>query len=122
MVVLVDPDPDRAWDVVGPYCMHDMREYAGWLRTGRGGSGPHHDVADLDDLRASRMYRVLTPEECVEHIRRTGVLVLHPLVGGLPPEVAWPSIEAITEKVLPALMTDASRAPIDPVVSSEGER
>jgi hypothetical protein len=28
---------------------------------------------------------------------------LHPLIGGLPPEIAWPYLETVGENVLPAL-------------------
>jgi hypothetical protein len=32
-----------------------------------------------------------------------GSVVLHPLIGGLPPDQAWPSLELIAAKVLPNL-------------------
>ena len=63
--------------------------------------------------RASGMYRVLTPEACVELGRglgERGVLVLHPLMGGLPPELGWQSLELFDAKVLPALAGDPPSA------------
>jgi hypothetical protein len=32
-----------------------------------------------------------------------GPLVMHPLVGGMPVEEAWKSVQLLTDKVLPAL-------------------
>jgi len=39
----------------------------------------------------------------VAHVRAKGVLLLQPLCGGLPPDLAWPSLELVASKVLPAL-------------------
>ena len=37
-----------------------------------------------------------------------GVFLTQPLCGGLPPELAWPSMELLVDKVLPAVSGAAS--------------
>jgi hypothetical protein len=52
------------------------------------------------------MYHVLTPTECVTMLRALPagrIFVLHPLMGGLPAEVAWSSLRLLETEVLPAL-------------------
>ena len=39
----------------------------------------------------------------VEVVRRQGSLALHPLCGGIPPAVAWESLELLVSEVQPAL-------------------
>jgi hypothetical protein len=58
---------------------------------------------DVDSLRTSGAYVVITPDECVARIRETGSLMLHPLMGGLDPDLAWESLELIASKVIPRL-------------------
>jgi hypothetical protein len=63
-------------------------------------------VQTLDEVRASRRYRFLTPEQLIAEIRdadQYGPLVMHPLVGGMPVDEAWKSVQLLTGKVLPAL-------------------
>jgi alkanesulfonate monooxygenase SsuD/methylene tetrahydromethanopterin reductase-like flavin-dependent oxidoreductase (luciferase family) len=107
-VNLVHPDPEAAWAQVGHHCMHDMTTYASWLAAGRGGSGPYVPVADLDELRATGEYNIVTPERCVELVAEYGTLEMHPLVGGLSPEVAVASLDLIEREVLPAVAARAT--------------
>jgi hypothetical protein len=63
-------------------------------------------VQTLDEVRASGRYRFLTPEQLIAEIRdadQYGPLVMHPLVGGMPVDEAWKSVQLLTGKVLPAL-------------------
>ena len=57
--------------------------------------GPYEMTDDVDSLRTSGAYVVLTPDECVARVRETGSLMLHPLMGGLDPDLAWESLELI---------------------------
>lgn len=99
----VAEDPDRAWAEIGPHLLRDARTYAGWMSDG------HETVsksaaASVEELRAENgAYQIFTPEDAVAYVRTTGVLLLQPLCGGLPPEKAWPSLELVASKVLPAL-------------------
>jgi hypothetical protein len=44
---------------------------------------------------------VLTPDECIERVKETGAVNLHPLVGGMPIEAGWESVRLYCEQVLP---------------------
>jgi hypothetical protein len=66
----------------------------------------------VEALRAERgPYRIFTPAEAVAHARATGLLMLQPLCGGIPPALAWRHLELVGEKVLPALRAPASDRP-----------
>lgn len=92
-IVFVDDDVDHGWDEVGRSLLVDARGYLDW----NDHAGMDHGSASLtaattvDGLRASGgSHRVVTSDEAVELIRQHGLLGLHPLCGGLDPEVAWP--------------------------------
>jgi hypothetical protein len=59
----------------------------------------------LDELRRSGVYRVVTPDECVALAEEYGRVLLHPLMGGLSPALAWESLELFERAVLPRLRT-----------------
>ena len=97
----IHPDPDQGWAEIGPHLLHDARAYAAWL--GEKNARRRGQWAQtVDELReANGIYRILTPEQAIDHIRAAGVWVTHPLCGGLPPELAWPSLELLVNEVLP---------------------
>jgi hypothetical protein len=65
-------------------------------------------AGDVEALRRENgPYRILTPEQAVALIRKNGMLMLQPLCGGLPPRLAWPSLELLAAKVLPAVKAPA---------------
>ena len=70
------------------------------------GAHPYEPIADADSLRAHGLYAVLTPDECVAYAERldpAAKLILHPLMAGLSPELAWESLELFAAKVLPRI-------------------
>jgi hypothetical protein len=82
--------------------LHDARMYAAWL--GRTDAASKSVAADIDELRAEAgAYRVLTPAAAVSYVRTFGMLPLHPLCGGCPPDLAWESLRLVESEVLPAL-------------------
>lgn len=98
-------DPDKAWSELGEHILWEAVTYGEW-------STDQHSymhipgVQTLDEVRSSGRYRFLTPEQLIAEIRDSddyGPLVLHPLVGGMPVDEAWKSVQLLTEKVLPAL-------------------
>ena len=104
----VSDDPDRAWAEIGPYLLHDAHMYGRWM-------GEEHArktgqwVSSVEELRAAQgIYRILTPDEAVAHVRANGIWVTHPLCGGIPPDVAWPFLEALTDRVLPRVQATES--------------
>ena len=54
-------------------------------------------------MKASGVYRVVTPDECVELANELGSVLLHPLMGGMPIELGWESLELFESKVLPRI-------------------
>jgi alkanesulfonate monooxygenase SsuD/methylene tetrahydromethanopterin reductase-like flavin-dependent oxidoreductase (luciferase family) len=99
----VAEDPERAWRELGPYLLHDAQMYAAWM--GESGTSVSKSVAkNVDELRRENgAYRIFTPEQAAAQIRKSGMLMLQPLAGGIPPELAWPSLELLAAKVLPAV-------------------
>jgi alkanesulfonate monooxygenase SsuD/methylene tetrahydromethanopterin reductase-like flavin-dependent oxidoreductase (luciferase family) len=98
----VAEDPDRAWQQLGPHLLHDARMYAAWL--GAASSVSKSTATSVAELRAEQgPYRIFTPEEAALHVRRNGVLLMHPLCGGIPPALAWEHLELVASRVRPAL-------------------
>jgi alkanesulfonate monooxygenase SsuD/methylene tetrahydromethanopterin reductase-like flavin-dependent oxidoreductase (luciferase family) len=91
--VFVADDADEAWDVLGPYLLHDAMTAASYR--------PHDDsvasISRADSVAALRAeggpYRVLSPERAADYVQGGRPLPLHPLCGGVPPELAWPFLE-----------------------------
>ena len=101
--VWVADDPERAWHEIGPYCLHETNAYGALARAAGLNTGfvPYDD---LDSLRRSGQYPVLTPEECVslcDSLGDDGKLTIAPLVGGMSPDLSWQCLELIEAKVLP---------------------
>jgi alkanesulfonate monooxygenase SsuD/methylene tetrahydromethanopterin reductase-like flavin-dependent oxidoreductase (luciferase family) len=96
-------DPDKAWAELGKYFLHEATTYAGW-QTPDIHSAVHSHATTAEELRAEGIYRVLTPEQCVEENKAKGefaTAVLHPMVGGMPPEIGWESLRLFVDKVQP---------------------
>jgi len=93
-------DLDEGWREIGPYMLHDAEMYASWFE--EMGSITKSTALNVDALRAEQgNYRIFTPDEAVARIRQHGALMLQPLCGGLPPKIAWKSLELLATDVLP---------------------
>jgi alkanesulfonate monooxygenase SsuD/methylene tetrahydromethanopterin reductase-like flavin-dependent oxidoreductase (luciferase family) len=89
----VADDVEEAWELLGSHLLHDAVTAASYR--------PHDDsvasitradtVAALRDERGP--YRIFTPDEAADYIRSGRPLPLHPLCGGIPPDVAWRYLE-----------------------------
>ncbi|MBM3672672.1 MAG: LLM class flavin-dependent oxidoreductase [Actinobacteria bacterium] len=102
-IVFVADDLDAAWNELGSYMLHDARMYSSW-NPGNSHTASLSHAESVDELRAEkRAHQIFTVDEAVEYVKTAGLLPLHPLIGGLPPKVAWPYLERIVDKVLPAL-------------------
>lgn len=97
----VTRDPEAAWQKILPHALHETNVYAKWGRDTDGHA--YKRASTLQEVQASGVYKVLTPQECVEHAKRTGMLTLKPLMGGLDPDFAWDSLHLIEKEVLPKL-------------------
>jgi hypothetical protein len=79
--------------VLGPHLVHDAVMAASYR--------PHDDsvasITRADNVAALREvegpYRIFTPDEAAAYIRSGRPLPLHPLCGGIPPDVAWRYLE-----------------------------
>lgn len=95
LTAFVAVDPERAWAEIGPYLLADATSYSAW-NAGRHGTASISRARTVEELAAERgAYQILTPAEAAELVARSGMpLGLQPLVGGLPPDLAWPYLEA----------------------------
>ena len=104
--VHVSDDPERDWTRIAPHALYDARTYDAWQTPGQR-SQVHTAAKTTDELRRSGVYRVVTPDECVALAQEFGRVLLHPLMGGLPPALGWASLELFEAKVLPRLRDGA---------------
>ena len=104
--VFVNDDLDAGWRDVGEAMLADAVTYAAWNEAA--GSADFTTSLSkgktVDELRAENgAHRVVTVDGALELIGTWGPLGLHPLCGGLDPEVAWPYLKRVAEEVVPAL-------------------
>ena len=103
-IVFVHPDPDAAWQELGPWLLNDARSYALWNREAGMDAAVLSQAETIEDMRAENgPYRVVTVEQAVELAKTWGRVPLHPLCGGLPPQLAWPYLKRVVEEVTPAV-------------------
>jgi alkanesulfonate monooxygenase SsuD/methylene tetrahydromethanopterin reductase-like flavin-dependent oxidoreductase (luciferase family) len=101
--LFVADDVDRAWDELGPYLMHDAASYAA-MNPDDSRTTSLSFAASADDLRAEgRSHQIVSVDEAITLAKSGLVLPLHPLVGGLPPDIAWRYLHTVTDEVVPAL-------------------
>jgi alkanesulfonate monooxygenase SsuD/methylene tetrahydromethanopterin reductase-like flavin-dependent oxidoreductase (luciferase family) len=111
---IVAEDPDREWARMGPYIAAELDAYSKFGASARqllgdsmadadkGAEAPR--TIDLDAIRAMGAYPILTPDEAIAHVRTLGPnddLSLHPLISGVPAEIAWEQLAAFERYVLP---------------------
>jgi len=100
--VFVADDVDRAWEEIGPHMLHDINAYGEW-NVDKTNIASLSNARTIDDLRAEQgSYRIYSVDEAVDLVKNGGVLMLQPLCGGLPPELAWKYVKVVTGEVIPA--------------------
>jgi alkanesulfonate monooxygenase SsuD/methylene tetrahydromethanopterin reductase-like flavin-dependent oxidoreductase (luciferase family) len=103
--VFVTDDVERGWEELGRYILHDVTSY-GRINQGNTHTASISAAPSVDELRAEdRTHRIITVAQATEMIRSGLPLPLQPLIGGLPPEVAWPYLRTVTDVVMPAVST-----------------
>lgn len=94
--VFVADDVDRGWDELGPFLLHDALTAASY----RHGDDTVASISRAETVAALRQaggpYQILSVDEAAGYLRGGRLLPLHPLCGGLPPDVAWPYLERAT--------------------------
>jgi alkanesulfonate monooxygenase SsuD/methylene tetrahydromethanopterin reductase-like flavin-dependent oxidoreductase (luciferase family) len=97
LTVFVSDDPERAWAEIGDYLFADARGYAEW-NADRSGIASVSMAGSAKALQAEQGdYQIITPDQARAAIDRGIPLQLQPLVGGLPPDAAWPYLEAAVD-------------------------
>jgi alkanesulfonate monooxygenase SsuD/methylene tetrahydromethanopterin reductase-like flavin-dependent oxidoreductase (luciferase family) len=85
----VADDVEKAWEVLGPYLVHDAVTAASY----RPNDDSVASITRADSVtglrEAGSPYRIFTPDEAADYMRSGRPLPLHPLCGGIPPDVAW---------------------------------
>lgn len=108
-VVFVSEEPDKDWELVGPYCLYHHNAYGEFAQEALTQTKVAQEFAyakfatTREELEERKTYLIRTPQECVQMARESGVLTFQPLAGGLPPELAWKSLKLVETKVLPEL-------------------
>jgi len=108
-IVALAQDVEKGWDRLAPFFLHENNAYAAWRPDETVATG-YSRVEDVDALRESGRYRVLTPEEFVAEMKAVPLpfAFFNPMCGGIPPELAWESLRLFERKVLPAFDTTGS--------------
>ena len=100
-------DPDAGWEAIAPYALHEVNAYGKWMvEAGTAATGGYQPVADAEALRQTGQYRVITPDQFVAELQAGGPFafaVFHPMMGGIPPVLAWESLRLFERQVLPRL-------------------
>lgn len=106
----VSRDPERDWERIAPYVMHESNAYAR-LAKELGQKTPYEPADSVVDLRKQGSYLVLTPKECVDYLRPhldKHHMVFAMLTGGLDPDVSWESLELLAAEVVPVLQAETA--------------
>ncbi len=97
MTVFVADDVDRAWEELGEYLLVDAMGYGQW-NEGRSNISASSSATSVEELRAEeRDFRIVTADEAMQLLAQGQMLALQPLVGGIPPDIAWPYLRLAAE-------------------------
>ena len=105
LAIFVSDDPETTWNRIAPHALHETNCYARWYREG-GIPGPYGHVDSAEALRATGLYQVLTPAQCIElahALGPRGQLYVHPLLAGIDADIGRETLRLLAEQVLPAL-------------------
>ncbi len=106
MSVFVNDDLEAGRREVGPALVADAVPNLEWNNTTERADfmASLSRGRTVDELRKETgSHRVLTEREAVELVRAYGLLALHPLGGGLDPEIAWPHLRRVIDGIVPAI-------------------
>ena len=107
--LFVTEDPEAAWHRIAPFALYETNTYDKWAAQ-TDAFVPFRAVEDIDALKATGIYQVVTPEECValgKTLHERGiVMTINPTLCGLEEEFSWSSLELFADKVLPNLNLD----------------
>jgi alkanesulfonate monooxygenase SsuD/methylene tetrahydromethanopterin reductase-like flavin-dependent oxidoreductase (luciferase family) len=101
--IFVSHDPERSWHELAPYLLHETNAYGRWAVQNDANQHLYQPTDDIEVVRRSGMYQVLTPEDAAKAIVASGSggVMLNPLVGGLPTDLADEYLETFMAAALP---------------------
>jgi alkanesulfonate monooxygenase SsuD/methylene tetrahydromethanopterin reductase-like flavin-dependent oxidoreductase (luciferase family) len=101
----IHTDPDKAWAELGHHFLHEATTYAAW-QTPDIKSAVHSHATTVDELRAEGIYTIITPDEAVAKAEAEGAaaaFAFHPMIGGMPIDEAWKSLQLYVDDVVPRI-------------------
>ena len=101
MFLYVSEDPERAWHRLAPHLLHVSNSYAKWLSEA-GATEVYKPASDVNALKGSGTFEVVTPDDAITLVENADNVIVDPLFGGCPPELAEESLELIATRVIPA--------------------
>jgi len=107
LFLFVTDDPERDWRRVYPHVQYTSNSNFEWAKERGEGATPYPPVSTLEEMQAAKEFAVVTPDDCVAlatALGRDSELVFQPLMGGMPPELGWSSLELFASAVVPALV------------------
>jgi alkanesulfonate monooxygenase SsuD/methylene tetrahydromethanopterin reductase-like flavin-dependent oxidoreductase (luciferase family) len=105
LTLYIAEDPDRAWAQLAPHLLHDVQAYGAWQPPSVR-NAMHREVDTVEELQASGLFTVATPDDAKKLAAAAEVVLLHPLCGGIPPELGWETLHHWADTVLPDLQRD----------------
>jgi alkanesulfonate monooxygenase SsuD/methylene tetrahydromethanopterin reductase-like flavin-dependent oxidoreductase (luciferase family) len=106
--VMVSQDPEATWQIIGQHAIYDASTYASWQDDVVQSSVVVKEPGSVQGLRASGQWEVLTPAQCRELVAECDGITLHPLMGGIPPDCGWESLNLFAADVLPSFSGTAA--------------
>jgi alkanesulfonate monooxygenase SsuD/methylene tetrahydromethanopterin reductase-like flavin-dependent oxidoreductase (luciferase family) len=102
VTVALAEDAEKGWEQMAPFFLHETNAYGTW-QAQTDVNSPYRLVTDVDALRATGQYRVLTPKQFVDEQQAApfAFAMFHPLCGGMPIDLAWSSLRLFEHEVLP---------------------
>ena len=87
MFLYVSEDPERAWNRLAPHLLHVSNSYARWM-TEAGTTQVYQPATDVNALKGTGTFEVVTPDEAITLVANADNVIVDPLFGGCPPELA----------------------------------
>ena len=107
-------DPDKAWAELGQHILWEAVTYGAWAPPPARSMMHLPGVKALEEIRASGRYRFITSGELITELRdgrSDRTVILHPLVGSMPIDEAWKSVQLLTDTVLPGMCKATAQEP-----------
>ena len=98
----ISQDPASDWEKIGGHLMYDANAYGMWQHPNRRAYAESF-ASNIEELKQEGKYRILSPEDALESIKKTGSLHLAPLTGGVSIDVGWKSLRLFEDHVQPYL-------------------